>query len=78
MPEKNITPRKPKESIMGNNIKSVMEKKGMSQQELADLLNIDAGFMSRIINQRKCISLPIAMSVAKVLETPVEQLFYKK
>jgi DNA helicase-2/ATP-dependent DNA helicase PcrA len=70
--------KKIKESIMGNNIKSVMEKKGMSQQELADLLNIDAGFMSRIINQRKCISLPIAMSVAKVLETPVEQLFYKK
>lgn len=70
--------RKPKEALLGNNIKEELERQGMSQQEFADLLHVDPGFASRIINKEKCISLPIALNVAQILKKSVEELFYKK
>lgn len=69
--------KKPKEKLHSNRIRMVLEQMGMSQIELADIaLDGNAAHLSRIINgQRRCISLPIAIKIAKALNTPVEELF---
>lgn len=71
--------KKPKAIVEGNNIKTILEEIGMSQQELADIVETNAGHMSAIINgNRKSISLPIAMKISKALKRPVEEVFIYK
>jgi transcriptional regulator with XRE-family HTH domain len=68
--------KKPKAKMYGNRIKEILEKKGMSPQELSDLTKIIPSHISRIINgQRRCISLPTAIKIAQVLKKPVEYVF---
>lgn len=69
--------KKEKERLSGNNIRAILTKIGMSQQELADLaFDGNTGYLSRIIsNQRKCISLPIAFKISQILKHPVEEVF---
>ena len=72
--------KKPKEKLHSNKIRLILDEIGMSQQELADLtLDGNAAHLSRIINgQRRCISLPIAIKISKVLKKPVEEVFIYK
>lgn len=69
--------KKPKENIHGNRIREILDERKMSHIELADLaLSGNASHLSRIINgQRRCISLPIAMRIAKALGMQVEDIF---
>jgi len=69
--------KKEKSQVAGNRIKQILDEIEMSQVELADLaLDGNTAHLSRIINgQRKCISLPVAMKIAKALKRPVEQVF---
>lgn len=69
--------KKPKEKLHSNRIREILNQTGMSQQELADLaLDGNTAHASRIINgQRRCISLPIAIKIAQVLNKPVEEIF---
>lgn len=71
---------KPKSKLHSNKIGQILEEIGMCQQELADrALDGNAPFLSIIINgQRRCISLPIAIKIARVLERPVEEIFIYK
>jgi len=80
MKEKIVKEKKSKEKLYGNKIKAILKQIEMSQQELADLaLNGNAAHLSRIMNgKRRCISLPIAMKIAKVLGKPVEDIFIHK
>lgn len=72
-----VKKKKDKSMVAGNNIKKILEEIDMPQVELADLaLDGNTAHLSRIINgKRKCISLPIAMKIAKVLGKPVEEVF---
>lgn len=72
--------KKPKEKLHSNKIKIILEQIGMTQQELADLaLSGNAAHLSRIMNgQRRCISLPIAIKICKILNKPVEEVFIYK
>jgi len=78
--EKEKKVKKPKEKLHSNKIRIILDEIGMSQQELADLtLDGNAAHLSRIINgQRRCISLPIAIKISKVLKRPVEEVFIYK
>jgi plasmid maintenance system antidote protein VapI len=77
--EKIRKPRKTKERISGNNIRLVLEQKGMIAEELADISKMCPSFISRIINNHiQCVSLPTALRLSKALNTPVEKLFYMK
>lgn len=70
------TSKKPKSKLAGNNITFILNEIGMIQQELAELTGLDPAYLSRIINdKRKCLSLPIAFKIAKVLNKPVEKVF---
>ena len=69
----------PKATITGNNIKVILTVIEMIQQELADLIGLFRGHLSKIINnQRLCISLPIAFKIAEVLNRSVEEVFKSK
>ena len=72
-----LKPKKAKEKLHSNRIRQILTELGMSQIELADLaLDGNAGYMSRIINgNRRCISLPIAIKISRVLKRPVEEVF---
>lgn len=80
MKEEEKKVKKPKEKLHSNKIRIILDEIGMSQQELADLtLDGNAAHLSRIINgQRRCISLPIAIKISKVLKRPVEEVFIYK
>jgi DNA-binding XRE family transcriptional regulator len=72
--------KKSKEKLHSNKIRQILQEIDMSQQELADLaLDGNAAHLSRIINgQRRCISLPIAIKIARALNRPVEEVFIYK
>jgi transcriptional regulator with XRE-family HTH domain len=68
--------KKPKRKMYSNRIKAILREIGMPQQELSDLTKIGTSHLSRIISgKRQCISLPIAISIAKALGRPVEEVF---
>lgn len=73
-------PKKPKEKLHSNRIRQLLQELNMSQQELADIaLDGNKAHLSRIMNgQRRCISLPIAIKISKVLGKPVEEVFIYK
>ena len=73
---KKFKSKKTKSKMYSNHIKSILVEIGMSQQELADIMDTNPAHLSRIINgQRKCISLPIAIKIAQALGRPVEEIF---
>ena len=68
--------KRDKIKIKENRVKEYLDKIQMSQQELADEVNTNKAHISKIVNKRSsCISLPIALKIAKVLNTKVEELF---
>lgn len=70
-------PRKERLKLKGNNVKKYMLEQDMCSQELADITGISPPHICRIIKeQKKCVSLPIALIMGKALNTPVEKLFY--
>jgi DNA-binding XRE family transcriptional regulator len=74
--KKVLKEKKPKSKMYSNRIKQILRETGMSQQELADTIETNPAHLSRIINgQRQCISLPIAMKIAKALNHTVEDIF---
>ena len=69
--------KKPKEKLHSNKIKLILQEIGMTQAELADMaLEGNYSHLSLIINgKRRCISLPIAIRIAKALKRPIEDIF---
>ena len=76
-PKKKVKVKRGKAKIYGHRLKEVMAEKEMCDKELADLIETNAPHMYRILhNERLCLSLPIAMKIAKALNTPIEELFF--
>lgn len=68
--------KREKSKIKDNKIRFYLEKLQMPQQELADLCDTNRAHISKLVNNRcNCISLPIAMKIAKALKQPVENVF---
>ena len=61
---------------MGNNIKYFRQKLGITQQQLADNLNVSRQYVSEIENCKKLPTIKIAFDCAKFLCTTVDRLFY--
>lgn len=70
----------PKEYVAYNNIKTILNRMGMSQQEFADIcFSGDKSFVNRLVNNlRPQISLPVAFRISGVLKTPIEKIFVIK
>jgi len=71
--------KKSKETIHSNRIKLILEEIGMSQQELADITQLNTSHLSKIIlGKRRCISLPIAFKISNALNRKIEDVFVAK
>ena len=68
--------KKEKDKIYSNKIRIILTEIEMSQQELCDLTGIDPSHISKIIlGKKRCLSLPTALRICKVLNKPVEEVF---
>jgi transcriptional regulator with XRE-family HTH domain len=71
--------KKSKEIIHGNRIKLILQEIGMTQQELADITQLNTSHLSKIIlGKRRCISLPIAFKISNALNRKIEDVFIAK
>lgn len=59
---------------VGKNISLVMEKRGMTQQYLADQLGVSKQVMSKIINGKKAINVAELSQIASVLGSSADAL----
>jgi len=77
---KTMLPKKAKDKLHSNNLLQILKQQEMTQQELADITGIGKTHLTKIIKgQRRCISLPIAINIARALNVPIEQIFiYRK
>lgn len=60
---------------LGLNIAYYRKERGLSQMQLADMIDISRTHMSRVENNDCAVSLDVIFSVAKALEVPVWKLF---
>lgn len=57
------------------NLKEIREKSGMTQKELADLINVRRETILRLENNRYNPSLEMALKIAQVFHCTVEDIF---
>lgn len=60
---------------MQNNIAAFRKTQGLSQQELADLIEVSRKTISTVETSRFTPSVIIALKIAKYFQTSVESLF---
>ena len=60
---------------MNNRLRELRAERGWSQTELADRLKVSRQTVNAIENQRYDPSLPLAFTMARVFELPIEQIF---
>jgi len=72
--------RKPKDKMHSNRIMQLLKEKDMTQQELSDITGVLTTHLTKIIKgERRCISLPTAIKIAKALNEDIESVFiYRK
>lgn len=56
-------------------LKEILEKKGMSEQDLANKLGVSRQYVNSIVRERRSCSLQMINRLADVLEVPVASLF---
>jgi len=61
-----------------NVIRELREKRGWSQGDLADRLEVSRQTVNAIENERYDPSLPLAFAPARLFEKPIEKLFSTK
>jgi len=61
-----------------NVIRELREKRGWSQGDLADRLEVSRQTVNAIENERYDPSLPLAFALARLFEKPIEKLFSTK
>ena len=62
----------------GINLRKLREERKISQQQLADMADINLSTVLRIENTKTKANIDILFSISKALEIPVSQLFENK
>jgi putative transcriptional regulator len=60
---------------MKNRVRELREQAGLSQGQLADLVDVSRQTINSIEQERYTPSLPLALALARYFETSVEKLF---
>lgn len=60
---------------IGDNLKRLREKKGVTQKALSDKLNITRSMLCQIERGTKTLSLPLAKEITEVLNCTIDELF---
>ncbi|WP_315169473.1 helix-turn-helix transcriptional regulator [Metaclostridioides mangenotii] len=58
-----------------SNLKKYRQFKELTQQELADKVNVRRETVARLENAKYNPSLELAVRISRVLDTPIEELF---
>jgi putative transcriptional regulator len=66
------------EPSLGNRLKVARAERGLSQEQLADLVGVTRQTISAIETERYCPSALLAFLLAEQLEKRVDELFYIK
>lgn len=61
---------------MQNNIRDLRARTGMSQRELAEILEVSRQTVNSIETGRYDPSLPLAIAIARYFHRPVEEIFH--
>ena len=64
--------------ILANNIKYYRLKKGLSQEELAELLETTPVYLSSLENAKRNIRLDYIEHIANILEVNIKELFTER
>ena len=62
--------------MLSENIKTIRKSKGLSQEELADLVGVTRQTISSIETGQYCPSALLAFQLAQKLGKPIDQLFF--
>ena len=60
---------------MKNNIKELRKARGLRQEDVAALLGVSRQTVNAVENDKYGPTLALGMKLARLLETPVEELF---
>ena len=60
---------------LGRNIQVARKNKKLSQNELAELLNISREHLAKVETAKRCISLKLLFKIAEKLQIQVKDLF---
>ena len=58
-----------------NNLKEIIDERGIKQSWLAKKINITPATLGNILHNRYNTSLEVALKIAKILELKVEDIF---
>lgn len=58
-----------------NNIRAIRNRKGLTQEDLARMLNISHFYLNRIENGQRKLAYPLASRIANILECSVDEIF---
>lgn len=61
---------------IGQRIRKIRKARGLSQEQLAELIGISTTHMSHIETANTKLSLPVFVEIAKVLEVQTDSLLY--
>lgn len=61
---------------MKNCIKDLRKQKGLRQEDMANLLSVTRQTINAIENNKYNPTLELAMKIAKLLNRPIEEIFY--
>ena len=61
--------------ILGKNIQKCRKEKSLSQNQLAELLDISREHLAKIETAKRCISLKLLFKLADTLNIPEKDLF---
>lgn len=60
---------------IGRNIAKLRAEKGLSQEDLAGMAEINRGYISRIENGRVALSVPVLLKISDALNIKPDKLF---
>ncbi len=58
-----------------NKIREIMKKRGLTQEDLSEMTGIDQSTLSKIINEKKAITLDTAKKISSALGFSIEYIW---
>lgn len=63
---------------VGNNLKQILNEKGLKSKFIADKLNISSSYFSAIIKGKHMPSVELVLKLEAILNIPISKIFYLK
>ncbi len=60
---------------LGRNIFNLRKQKGLSQNQLAEKLDISREHLAKIETAKRCVSLGLLIDISEALDVPVKDFF---